>query len=269
MTLATIVVFTVSCDETVFDIFTQINTDYSGTRVVDIAVKTQYLKKGEVILAGNESLNDKILAALPEGKIETFEKEDYTHFRSTIEFEDINFLQHISIDNFAETPPELFYAKMEMDDYFFYSDYFFKDYVDMKVDEALIESQGQTDDLTRLSGLFEADLELLKISYQVKFPVKIIESNADVIGDDNIAIWNLKFGDQREISIEGKKIKYLSYVLVVILGLVGLFIIFLFFVLIYSRRKKRVTKIKRPYNSYDNYFKRDKYFNSLDDRDKQ
>ncbi len=267
--LTVIVVFTSSCDETIFDIYTQLNADYSGTRTVDIAVKTQYLKKGEVILSGNESLNDKILSSLPKGKVETYEKEDYTHFKSTIEFDDVNFLQHISIDNFEETPPKLFYAKMEIDDYFFYSDYFFKDYIDIKIDDAIIEAQGSTGDLTRLSGLFNADSGLLKITYQVKFPVKIIKSNADIIGDGNIAIWNLAFGQQKELFIDGKRTKYLSYILVVILGLIGVFIIFLLFVLLYSRRRRRVTKTRKPYYSYDNYFKRDKYFTPLDDRDKE
>ena len=269
LTFAVIIFFTTSCDETVFDIYTQIKADYSGTRAVDIAVKTQYLKKGEVILSGNEYLNDKILSSLPKGKVETYDKEGYTHFKSAQEFDDVNFLQHISIDNFAETPPKLFYAKMETENYFFYSNYFFKDYIDMKIDDALIEAQGNTGDLTRISGLFNADPELLKITYQVKFPVKITKSNADLTGDGNIAIWNLEFGQQKEVFIEGKRIKYLSYILVVVLGLIGIFIIFLLFVLLFSRRRRRVTKSRKPYYSYDNYFKRDKYFTPLDDRDKE
>ncbi|MBN1298949.1 MAG: hypothetical protein JW997_04610 [Actinobacteria bacterium] len=255
-----------SCDSTFVDIYTQVNTDFSGTRSVELAVKTQYLQKGEIILDDSESMYDKVIDTLPGGKLETYEKEDYTYFKSTVEFDDINFLQHVSIDNFSESPPERFYAKIEKNDYFFYTDYFFYDYIDMEIDPAIIESQGQEGDFSRAASLFSADEELLQISYQVKFPVKIMDSDADVSGEDNIAIWNLKFGEKRNVYIEGKKIKYLSYVLVVILGLIGLFIIFLIFVLLFSR-KRRIKKLKKPHNSYDNYFKKDQYFSPLEDRD--
>jgi hypothetical protein len=164
-----------SCDDTLMDIYTQINSNYSGTRTVDLAVKTQYLQKGQVILNQNESLNDKILKSLPPGKIETSEKDQYTHFKSTVEFNDINFLQHISIDNYSETPPERFYAKMEKKDYFFHTDYFLYDYIDMKIDDSIIEASGENGDLARIDSLFKANKELLKITYQVKFPVKIVK----------------------------------------------------------------------------------------------
>jgi hypothetical protein len=101
----------------------------------------------------------------------------------------------------------------------------------------------------------------------VKFPVNIIQSNASKIGDDNIAIWELSFGDQENIYIEGKKTKYLSYLLVVILGLIGLFILFLVIILLYSRRRRRISKPKKPYYAYDNYFKQDKNYDSLNDTD--
>ncbi|GAH31199.1 unnamed protein product, partial [marine sediment metagenome] len=112
-----IIPFISSCDQTLIDIFTQINSDYSGTRTIDIAVKTEYIQKSEVVLNQNQSISDKIHeileSHLPEGEYNTFEEEDYAHFSSTISFEDINFLQHISIDNFSEAPPERFYAKLE------------------------------------------------------------------------------------------------------------------------------------------------------------
>lgn len=261
-------IFTLSsCDSTLIDIYTQINSNYSGTRTIDLAIKTDYLKKGEIIVSGKQTLYDRIIASLPEGKIETFEKEDYTHFKSTVEFNDINFLQHVSIDKYSDEPPRRFYAKMKMDDYFFYSNYFFEDYIDMKIDDSLITAQGEKSDLARVDGLFGADSELLKITYQIKFPVNIVKSNADKVENNNIAIWNLKFGDQKEINIEGKRVKYLTYVLLVVLGLIGVFILFLIFVLGFSRRRKRITKVKKPYKSYDNYFKNDKYFTSIDDRD--
>ncbi|MCL5069654.1 MAG: hypothetical protein M1308_01955, partial [Actinobacteria bacterium] len=103
--------------------------------------------------------------------------------------------------------------------------------------------------------------------YQIKFPVKIIKSNADVIGDNNIAIWKLKYGDEKNINIEGKKTKFLSYFLLVLLGLVVIFIIFIIFALIFSRRRRRITKPKKPIFAYDNYFKKDKFFSPLDDKD--
>jgi hypothetical protein len=261
-------IFTLSsCDPTILDIYTQINSNYSGTRSLDLAIKTDYLKKGEIIVTGKQTLYDRIIASLPEGKIETFEKDDYTHFKSTVEFNDINFLQHVSIDKYSDEPPGRFYAKMTMEDFFFYSNYFFEDYVDMKIDDSIIAAQGEKSDLARVSGLFGADSELLKITYQIKFPVNIIKSNADKVENNNIAIWNLKFGDQKEINIEGKRIKYLTYVLLVVLGLIGAFIIFLVFVLAFSRRRKRITRDRKPFKSYDNYFKQDKYFTSPEDRD--
>ncbi|MCL4415307.1 MAG: hypothetical protein M1365_01190 [Actinobacteria bacterium] len=263
----TIIFFITSCDNTLLEIYTQVNANNSGSRSIDLAIKTQYLKKGKVTLSKNESLFDKILQSLPAGKIETYEKEDYTHFKSTVEFDDINFLQHVSIDNFSETPPERFYAKMEKKDYFFNSDYFFYDYIDMNIDEAIIEAGGKDSDLARIAGLFNADKEMFQIIYQIKFPVKIIKSNADVIGDNNIAIWKLKYGDEKNINIEGKKTKFLSYFLVVLLGFVVIFIIFIIFALIFSRKRRRITKSKKPIFAYDNYFKKDKFFSPLDNKD--
>ena len=256
-----------SCDNTFLDIYTRINPDYSGTRTVELSVKTQYLQKGEIILKDNESMYDKILASLPKGKIETYEKEEYTYFKSTIEFDDINFLQHVSIDNYSEVPPYQFYAKMEIEDYFFYSNYHFSDYVDMEINSSLIESEGEDGEHSRLANLFSADEDLLAITYQVKFPVKIINSNSNLIGEDNIAIWNLKSGDKTNIFIEGKRIKYLSYILVSFLGLIGLFIMFLIFILAFSRRRRRITKTGKTAASYDNYFRKNKYFSSTDDQD--
>ena len=256
-----------SCDSTIIDVYTQINSNYSGTRTIDLAIKTDYLKKGEIIVSGKQTLYDSIIASLPEGKIETFEKDDYTHFKSTAEFNDINFLQHVSIDKYSDEPPGRFYAKMTMEDFLFYSNYFFEDYIDMKIDDSLIAAQGEKSNLARVSGLFGADPELLKITYQIKFPVNIVKSNADKVENNNIAIWNLKFGDQKEINIEGKRIKYLTYVLLVVLGLIGAFIIFLTFVLAFSRRRKRIIRDRKPFKSYDNYFKQDKYFISPEDRD--
>ena len=237
-----IIFFITSCDDTLLEVYTQVNANNSGSRSVDLAVKTQYLKKGEVVLSKNESLFDKILESLPAGKIETYEKDDYTHFKSTVEFDDINFLQHVSIDNFSETPSERFYAKMEKKDYFFNSDYFFYDYIDMNIDEAIIEAGGKDSDLARVAGLFGADKEMFQITYQIKFPVKIIKSNADVLGDNNIAIWKLKYGDEKNINIEGKKTKFLSYFLLVLLGLIVLFIIFIIFALSIQQEEKENNK---------------------------
>jgi hypothetical protein len=243
------------------DIYTQINPDYSGVRTVDIAVKTEYIQKGELTSGQNQSLFDKILSSLPPGEVETSEDEGYTHFKSTASFKDINFLQHISIDNFSENPPERFYAKMEKDDYFFYTEYFFKDYIDMKIDDALLSSSDKNSDFNRIDDLFKADVDILSITYQVKLPVKITKSNADIIGDGNIAIWNLKYGDQKNIYIEGKKTKFLPYFLLIILGIIGLLIIFIIFALVFSsKRSKTRTTAKKPYYTYDNYFKKDKYF---------
>jgi hypothetical protein len=261
-----IVIFISSCDNTFFEIYTNINTDYSGTRTVELAVKTEYLKKGEIILEKDESIYDKILTSLPEGKIETYEEDFYTHFKSTIEFDDINFLQHVSIDNYSEVPPERFYAKMEKNDYFFYSEYFFYDYVDVKIEDAIIEASGESGDMARLAGLFSADEDLLKITYQVKFPVNIINTNADRLGEDNIAIWEPEFGEQVNIQIEGKRTKWWAYVLLAVLGLIVLFILFLVFILAYSRKRRRIkTKQKKPYYEYDNYFKYGNNYNGIDD----
>ncbi len=268
ITILLIIILFSSCDNTLLDIYTQVNTDYSGSRTIDLAIKTQYLQKGEVALDKNESLYDKILTSLPPGKIETYEEEDYTHFKSIVDFSDINFLQHVSIDNYSDLPPERFYAKMEANDYFFHSDYFFYDYVDMKIDESLMEAQGPDGDLSRIYDLFSADPDLFKITYQIKFPVKIVKSNADTIGEDNIAIWQIGFGDTESIYIEGKKTKFLSYLLLSVLGLIGIFILFLTIILVYSRRRRRISKPKKPYFSYDNYFKQDKYYESTDDRDR-
>jgi hypothetical protein len=247
------------CDPTYVDIYTKLNEDYSGTRTVDIAVKTEYMRKGEVILEENQSLFNKLLEILPEGEIETFEEEGYTHFSSETSFDDINFLKHISIDNFSEDPSPRFLAKMEVYEYFFYREVFFEDYVDMKIDETLI-SDDSNSDYSRLHDLASADSEILNIAYQVNFPVNVINSNADLIGDDNIVIWNIKYGEEKNIIIEGKKRKYLSYFLIFLLGIIGLFIIFIIFALIFSSRaRKRHSRTKRD-SAYDNYFKRDRYF---------
>ena len=68
------------CDPTFIDIFTELDDDYSGTRTVDISVKTEYLRKGEVVLEQNQSLLEKLLDVLPDGEVETYEDEGYTHF---------------------------------------------------------------------------------------------------------------------------------------------------------------------------------------------
>jgi len=255
-----------SCDQTLVDIFTQINSDYSGTRTVDIAVKTEYIQKSGVILGQGKSLSDKILENLPEGEHKTFEEEDYTHFSSTISFEDINFLQHISIDNFSETPPERFYAKLEKVNYFFHDEYFFEDYIDMKIDETLLASSDINSDYRRIADLAKADSNILNVTYQVKFPVKITRHNADLIGDNNIAIWNIKYGDEKKIFIEGDKTKLLTYFLIIILGIIGLFIIFMILIIVFSsRRSKKRPPPRKPLYSYDNYFKRDRYFDTEDE----
>jgi len=213
-----------SCDPTFIDVYTQLNTDYSGTRTVDIAVNTDYIENGEIALSQNQSLFDKLLSILPEGEIETYEEDGYTHFSSEMTFEDVNFLKHISIDNFSDNPSERFIAKMELFDYFLHREVFFEDYVDMKIDDTLLAS-----------------------------------------GDDNIAIWNIPYGQEQNIHIEGKKTKFLSYFLIVILGLIGLFILFIIFALLFSGRRKRLSPSKKPSRTYDNYFKRDKYFSSDDE----
>jgi len=136
----------------------------------------------------------------------------------------------------------------------------------MNIDEAIIEAGEKDSDFARVAGLFGADKEIFQITYQIKFPVKIIKSNADIIGDNNIAIWKLKYGDEKNINIEGKKTKFLSYFLLVLLGLIILFIIFIIVALTFSRRRRR-TKPKKPIFAYDNYFKKDKFFSPPDDRD--
>ncbi len=257
-----------SCDQTLLDIHTQVNTDYSGTRTIDLAVKTEYIQKGEVALSSNQSLFDGILEALPEGEIKTFEEGDYTHFSSTITFEDVNFLQHISIDNFSETPPGRFYARMEKEDFFLYSEFFFEDYIDMKIDDTLLQASGQNSALNRINDLVTSDSDILSITYQIKFPVEIVNHNADLIGDDNIAIWNLKYGDQEKIMIEGKKTKFLTYFLIGVLGLIGLLVLFIISALIFgSRKRKAGPDTKKPLYSYDNYFKKDRYFEPEDEDD--
>ena len=254
-----------SCDPTFIDIYTQLNTDYSGTRTIDIAVKTDYIEKGEIALSQNQSLFDKLLSILPEGEIETYEEDGYTHFSSKMTFEDVNFLKHISIDNFSDNPSERFIAKMELDDYFLHREVFFEDFVDMKIDDTLLASGVDNSDFNRLHDLASADSDILAITYQVKFPVKIIESNADLIGDDNIAIWNIPYGQEQNIHIEGRKTKFLSYFLIVVLGLIGLFILFIIFALLLASRRKRFSSSKRPSRTYYNYFKRDRYFSSDDE----
>jgi len=247
--------FISSCDQTLIDIFTEINTDYSGTRTIDIAVKTEYIQKSEVILGKDRSLFDKILENLPQGEYKTFDEEDYTHFSSTAEFEDIRFLPHISIDNLSEFPLN---AKMEVKEHFFYNEYYFEDYIDMKIDEILLDSEDTNSDYNRINDLVKSDSSILDITYQIKFPVNITSHNADIIGDDNIAIWNIKYGDEKKIYMEGKKTKFLTYFLIVILGIVGLFIIF------GSKKSKKQTPVRKPLYSYDNYFKKDRYFSSED-----
>lgn len=247
------------CDKTLFDIYTQINSDFSGTRTVDIAVKTEYIKRGEVSAGGEKSLFDRIFAALPQGEITTEEKENYTHFISKIEFKDINFLQHTSIDNFSETPSERYYAKMEKKDSFFSTQYYYSDYIDMKIDDAVINSGGINSDFARLDSIFKSDSEMLSVTYQVKFPFKIINSNADVVGSSSIALWNLRYGDEKLLRVEGRKVKLLPYFLLVILGIIVLFILFLIFAIIFASTKKKFDSSKsKPIYSYDNYFKKDK-----------
>ena len=247
------------CDKTLFDIYTQINNDFSGTRTVDIAVKTEYIKRGELSAGGEKSLFDKIFAAVPKGEITTEEKDNYTHFISKIEFKDVNFLQHISIDDFSENPSERYYSKIEQKDSFFSTQYFYTDYIDMKIDDTVITAGGVNSDYARLDSIFKSDLEILNVTYQVKFPFKIIKSNADVIGSSSIALWNLRYGDQKLVTVEGKKIKFLPYFLLVILGIIVLFILFLIFAIIFTSTKNKFDSTRsKPIYSYDNYFKRNK-----------
>lgn len=254
-----------SCDQTLIDIFTEINEDYSGTRTIDVAIKTEYIQKSEVVLGQDQPLSDKIFEILPEGEYNTFEDGEYTHFNSTIEFEDIRFLPHISIDNLSEYPLN---AKMEVAKHFFYNDYYFEDYIDMEIDEILLDSTDLNSDYNSFNDLVEADSEILNITYQVKFPVKITDHNGDITGDDNIIIWNIKYGDERLMFIEGRKTKLLTYFLIVILGIIGLFIIFIILVIIFgSRRNKRDKTPRKPLYSYDNYFKKDRYFRTEEPED--
>jgi len=265
-----IIPFISSCDQTLIDIFTQINSDCSGTRTIDIAVKTEYIQKSGVVLGQNQSLSDKIpeileslLPEVDEVEYNTFEEEDYTHFSSTINFENFIFLPHISIDNLSEFPLN---ARMEIKEHFFYNEYFFEDYIDMKIDETLLTPSDINSDYNRINDLAKADSNILNITYRVKFPVKITNHNADIIEDNNIAIWNIKYGDEKELYIEGRKTKLLTYFLIVILGIIGLFIIFIIFMLVFSsRRSKKPPPARKPLYSYDNYFKRDRYFNTDDE----
>jgi hypothetical protein len=247
------------CEKTLFDIYTQINSDFSGSRTVDIAVKTEYIKRGEVSAGGEKPLFDRIFAALPQGEISTEEKDNYTHFISKIEFKDINFLQHTSIDNFSETPSERYYAKMEKKDSFFSTQYFYSDYIDMKIDASVINSGGVNSDFARLDSILKSDSELLSVTYQVKFPFNIIKSNADVVGNNNITLWNLRYGDEKLLTVEGRKVKLLPYFLLVILGIIVLFILFLIFAIILASTKKKFDNNPgKPIYTYDNYFKKDK-----------
>ena len=256
-----ITLITSGCDKTLINISTQINSDYSGVRIIDIGVKTEYIKKGEITFGGDKSLSNKILDLLPQGEINTSEKDNYTHFTSTINFKDINFLQHVSIDNFSNDSSERFYAKIEKKDYFFYTQYFFTDYIDMKIDDDVIKSGGSSSDFARLDSLFKSDKDIINISYQVKFPFKIIKSNSDNLLNNNTAIWNLNYGDQKLINVEGKKIKFLPYFLIIILGFIVLFILFLIFAIIFSSTKRKIdTRKNKPIYSYDNYFKKNKKY---------
>ncbi len=255
-----LLVFIAGCDQTLIDIYTEINADYSGTRIVEVAVKTEYLQRGEVVLTGEQTLYEKIISALPEGDVETRQGENYTYFKSTLNFNDINFVQHVSIDNFSEQPPPRFYAKMTRDDYFFHSDYFFYDYVDMLVDETLLAASERDSDYNRLDAMLSADPDMFSITYQVKLPANIIDSNADIVSSNNLALWNIRYGDEKQIRIEGKRTKFLPYFLLTILGAIILFILFLVFALSFSTRRGRRKKDNRkPLYSYDNYFKKGKY----------
>jgi len=154
---------------------------------------------------------------------------------------------------------------MEVKKFFFYNEYYFEDYIDMKIDETLLDTLDTNSDYNRLDDLVKADSNILNITYQVKFPVKIIKHNADIIGDNNIAIWNIKYGDEKNIYIEGKKTKFLTYFLIIILSIIILFIIFIILMIILSsKRSKRQPPHRKPFYSYDNYFKRNRYFSDDD-----
>ncbi len=249
-----------SCDQTIIDIHTEVHADYSGTRTIEVAVKTEYLQRGEVVLTGEKTLYEEIVAALPDGDIATRQDENYTYFRSTAAFDDINFLQHVSIDNFSEQPPPRFYAKMVRDDYFFHNDFYYDDYIDLLVDESLLAASERDSALNRLDALLAADPELLVVTYAVKLPFHILESNADEIVNNQTAIWNLGYGDERRIRAEGRRTKFLPYFLLAVLGFIILFILFLVFALSFSSRRSRKTRDpQKPIYSYDNYFKKGQY----------
>jgi Na+-transporting methylmalonyl-CoA/oxaloacetate decarboxylase gamma subunit len=257
--LVLIMLFLSSCDQTILDIYTEVNSDFSGKRIVDIAVKTEYIKKGEIAIGNDKPLFDKIFDSLPEGEITTSEKDGYTHFTSAIDFEDINFLPHVSIDNFSENPPDRFYAKIEKEESFFSIKYYFEDFVDMKIDESVLKSGGVNSDLYRLDNIVKTDREILKITYQIKFPFKVLKSNSDFTGDNRIAVWDIKYGEQKFIRVEGEKTKLLSYFLLVILGIVLLFILFLIIAIIFNATRKKIEKRRsKPLYSYDNYFKKNR-----------
>ena len=138
----------------------------------------------------------------------------------------------------------------------------------MKIDDTLLQASGQDSDISRINDLIMSDDDILSITYQVKFPVEIVSHNADLIGEGNIAIWNLKYGDQEQIMIEGKKTKFLTYFLIVVLGFIGLLVLFIIAALIFgSRKKKAGPDTKKPLYSYDNYFKKDRYFEPEDNDD--
>jgi len=248
-----------SCESTVFDISTKINNDFSGIRTVDISVKTEYIKKGEVSLGGEDSFFDRIFSALPQGEINTEEKDGNTHFISTIDFEDINFLQHISIDNFSENPSGRFYAKMETKEFFFYTQYFYYDLIDMKIDDTIISSGGVNSDYSRLDNILKTDSELLKVNYMVEFPFKVVKSNADISSEDEKASWSIKYGEEKLVFLEGRKTKFLPYFLIAILAVIFLIVLFLIFAIVIASTKKKYSSDKnKPIYKYDNYFKRDR-----------
>jgi hypothetical protein len=272
-TFILVIPFLAACDQTNIDIFTEIKPDSSGIREIDISIKTEYLQKSETILGQSESLYDKILEILqktlndyPGAEIKTYEESEYTHFNVSFNFDDVNFLSHISIDNFSENPEGIYYySELKKNDYFFYTEYFFNDYIDMKIDDTVLNSTGADSDYNRIADLVKADSDILNITYQIKFPVKITEHNADIIGEGNTAIWNLGYGDERNIYIEGKKTKFLTYFLIVVLGIISLFIIFIIIMMIFSsKRRKMQPPNRKPLYTYDNYFKRDRNFDDYD-----
>ena len=129
----------------------------------------------------------------------------------------------------------------------------------MKIDDSMINSGGVNSDFARLDSILKSDNEMLSVTYQVKFPFKIIKSNADVVGSNSIALWNLRYGDEKLLSVEGGKVKLLPYFLLVILGIIVLFILFLIFAIIFASTKNKFDSNRsKPIYSYDNYFKRNK-----------